>query len=134
MSTWSGRKVRRLTNLVLTAKGRTCHLCGLPGADSADHDPPRSVLIANGAPNPDLLRFLWPSHLVCNVVRKARPVTEQLRDECRAKYLASIGQAPSAGLSSVFAERRRSFEAAPTSRKVTLPPSPPGLPEKTERS
>lgn len=111
MSEWSGRKVRRLVNLVLHVKGRTCHLCGLGGADSADHDPPRSELVARGVPDPDALEYLWPSHkLPCNIARGARPITAGLRAELRAKRLSSLGQsAADATLSPRFASRRPSF-------------------------
>lgn len=86
---WGGRRAQRITLAVLTAKGRTCHLCGLGGANSADHEPPRSVLIRAGITTPDALRFLFPSHLVCNIHRKAQPITDQLRAECRAKMMAA---------------------------------------------
>jgi 5-methylcytosine-specific restriction endonuclease McrA len=45
---------------VLTTKGRTCHLCGRPGANSADHIVPRS----KGGGN--LLTNLEPAHRACN--------------------------------------------------------------------
>lgn len=93
MSEWAGRRVRRLVNAVLSLKGRTCHLCGLPGADSADHDPPRSVLVARGVPNPDALHYLFPAHRYpCNNTRRARPITDELRAELRA--LRSARQGP----------------------------------------
>lgn len=115
MSTWSGRKVRRLTNAVLVWKGDVCHLCDEPGANSADHDPPRSVLLREGVPDPDALEYLWPAHLLCNLVRLDRPMSEDLRSECRTKYLASLGRSPSSSLSPRFAARRPLFENAPTS-------------------
>lgn len=80
---------------VLTSKGRTCHLCGLGGANSADHEPPRSVLIAAGVTNPDAMRFLFPAHLGCNIDRKARPITDELRTELRDRMLARHRVAPS---------------------------------------
>ena len=83
--TWGGTHARTLTAVVLNRKGTTCHLCGGDGADSADHDPPRSVLIRAGVPDPDALRFLFPAHWQpCNNHRKARPLTDELRAECRA--------------------------------------------------
>jgi hypothetical protein len=91
---WGGRRAQQLTQAVLTTKGFTCHLCGLPGATSADHDPPRSVLLRAGVPNPDQLQYLHPSHLLCNLHRKARPITDELRAECRARFLASRTVAP----------------------------------------
>lgn len=88
MSGWSGRKVGRLIGVTLASKGTTCHICGLPGADSADHDPPRSVLIAAGMPDPDHPRYLWPAHRYpCNVRRKARALTYDLRQMMRQARL-----------------------------------------------
>lgn len=88
MSGWSGRKVPRLVALTLASKGTTCHICGLPGADSADHDPPRSVLLAAGMPDPDHPRYLWPAHRYpCNVRRKARPLTPELQQMLRLARL-----------------------------------------------
>lgn len=88
-STWSGRKVPRLVAATLAAKGTICHLCLLPGADSADHNPPRHDLIRAGVQNPDQLRYLFPAHLVpCNKGRGRRPITPQLQLELRAKRLA----------------------------------------------
>lgn len=109
MKAWGGRRVRRLIVAVLAFRGTTCHLCGLPGADSADHDPPRSVLIESGVPDPDLLVYLFPSHrLPCNVSRGARPITDELRAELRAKRLAYLGyRADDAALSPRFASRAR---------------------------
>ena len=88
MKQWGGRRVARLVAATLASKGTVCHLCLEPGADSADHDPPRSVLVRDGVPDPDALRFLYPAHLRCNVIRKARPVTPQLRAEIAAARAA----------------------------------------------
>lgn len=85
---WGGRYAQRLVVACLTSKGRTCHLCGLGGANSADHDPPRSTLIAAGVPDPDAMRFLFPAHLGCNIDRKARPITDELRTELRERMLS----------------------------------------------
>jgi hypothetical protein len=79
---------------VLTTKGRVCHLCGLPGADSADHDPPRSVLLASGIHNPDAIRYLFPAHLGCNLDRKARTITDELRAELRERQAARLRVKP----------------------------------------
>lgn len=109
MKTWGGRRVRLLVQLVLEVKGTTCHLCGLPGADSADHDPPRSVLVASGCPDPDALEYLHPAHRVpCNVGRRARPITDALRAELRALRLRAEGRA-TASLSPRFARHRADF-------------------------
>lgn len=86
---WGGRRAQTLVAATLSSKGRTCHLCGLQGANSADHQPPRSELIRAGIADPDALRFLFPAHLLCNIVRKARPITAELRAECRTKLLAA---------------------------------------------
>ena len=39
---WGGREATRLTELTLATYGNVCHLCGLPGATTADHVLPRS--------------------------------------------------------------------------------------------
>lgn len=107
---WGGRRVAPLIALTLATKGRTCHLCHLDGATSADHDPPRTVLLARGVANPDHPDYLWPAHLLCNQIRGARPISDQLRGECRAKMLAGLGKsAAPVTLSSRFASRRPSF-------------------------
>src|SRR5690606_2461474 len=101
---WSGRRVRRLVNATLAWKGRTCHLCGEPGANSADHDPPRSVLLARGVPNPDDVGlYLWPAHKVCNLRRQKRPVTPELKAELRRRFLREPTPSPDAARSSRFA-------------------------------
>lgn len=82
--------VRRLTVAVLEAKGTVCHLCELEGADSPDHNPPRSELIAAGVLYPDQLAYLWPAHRLCNVRRKRRPVTPTLKAELRARRLEDL--------------------------------------------
>lgn len=82
---WAGRKVRRLIRLTLQIKGTTCHLCGQPGANSADHDPLRRDLLRAGVPDPDSIVYLWPSHKLCNLRRGTRPVTPQLRAELRRR-------------------------------------------------
>lgn len=115
MSGWSGRKVRRLIDLTLSTKGTTCHLCQLPGADSADHDPPRRTLVDAGMPDPDAPEYLWPAHLLCNVRRKRRPITVQLQRELRAARLRDLGlsdadaDTPLAELSPRFARARASL-------------------------
>lgn len=79
--TWGGSYSQRLCAAVIAAKGDVCWLCGMAGATSADHNPPRSKLIALGIANPDAMRFLFPAHVRCNVLRRARPVTDKLRAE-----------------------------------------------------
>lgn len=109
---WGGRRSRRLVALVLRLKGTVCHLCGLPGANSADHDPPRSVLIAQGVTNPDALEYLHPAHWrPCNNHRGDRPLTDDLRAELRAARLAALGMTTlAAPLSPRFADRRPVLE------------------------
>lgn len=126
MKAWAGRRVARIVRNVLHTKGTTCHLCGLPGADSADHDPPRSVLIDQGVVDPDAMKYLKPCHRIpCNVGRGARPITDELRAEMRAKRLRYIGAPdPTTSLSSRFADRRPRFSPHATpGRKDSFPPS-----------
>ncbi len=123
MKAWAGRRVQQLIAVVLEVKGTVCHLCGLDGANSADHDPPRSVLIAAGVPDPDALEYLFPSHRYpCNVTRKARPITEQLRAELltlRRRYLERLEHARA--LSPRLARRRPSFERSQSRGRYTFP-------------
>lgn len=67
---WPGnaRRRMRLVRLVLAAKGRTCHLCGGPGATTADHLVPWS----HGGRNE--LDNLEPAHGGCNSVRRDLPL------------------------------------------------------------
>jgi 5-methylcytosine-specific restriction endonuclease McrA len=69
---WAGNARRRLAlvGLVLRVKGRTCHLCGLPGATTADHLVPWS----HGGPN--TLDNLEPAHGGCNSARQAKTLSE----------------------------------------------------------
>lgn len=132
MRRWGGRLARRLVAETLRRKGSICHLCGLPGADTADHDPPRSVLRSAGVPNPDDLRYLWPAHhRPCNQLRGARPLTPALRVECRAAMLAALGTAPAPGLSARFASRQPAFPCAASTTRTESAHPPPGLPEKS---
>ena len=72
---WAGNARRRLAlvRLVLAQKGRTCHLCGLPGATTADHVIPW----AHGGRN--VLANLEPAHNSCNSVRQATHLAEWFR-------------------------------------------------------
>lgn len=74
-SDWNGRKIARLTAAVFAARGRVCHLCGMPGADSIDHIVPRSMGGDNSLDN------LAPAHRRCNSSRGAMPL-----DEWRRRY------------------------------------------------
>jgi 5-methylcytosine-specific restriction endonuclease McrA len=69
--TWGGRRTQLYRRLVLQTYGHTCHLCGLPGATTADHVIPRSKggdpwSIANGR----------PAHYSCNATRQDRDLDE----------------------------------------------------------
>lgn len=65
---WAGNARRRLALVreVLATKGRTCHLCGQPGATTADHVIPWS----HGGRN--VLANLEPAHHGCNSARGNR--------------------------------------------------------------
>ncbi len=67
---WPGNARRRLAlvRLVLAVKGRTCHLCGLDAATTADHLIPWS----HGGAN--VLENLEPAHQGCNSVRQDLPL------------------------------------------------------------
>ena len=119
---WSGRRVTRLVAYVLHVKGRVCHLCWYDGATSADHDPPRSVLIARGVLDPDDPRYLFPAHLSCNVRRQARAITPELRLELRRRRERDVAIASaSADLSPRFARRRTDLLSAGTPRETRAP-------------
>lgn len=65
---WGGRRAQQLTTLCLDTWGTVCHLCGQPGADTADHLLPRS----HGGD--DSLDNLRPAHHRCNSSRGNRPI------------------------------------------------------------
>lgn len=65
---WNGRRATKLTAAVLATKGTICHLCGMPGADTADHILPRAL------GGPDDLDNLVPAHKRCNSSRGAMPI------------------------------------------------------------
>lgn len=56
MAKWGGRPAARLVAATLTKYGDRCHLCGRPGADSADHVIPRT------RGGPDTIDNLRPVH------------------------------------------------------------------------
>jgi len=60
---WHGRTAVRLTRLCLETYGTTCHLCGEPGATTADHIVPRNKNGSNAIGN------LRPAHQPCNSAR-----------------------------------------------------------------
>lgn len=65
MSGWNGRRIAALQAAVFAERGRVCHLCGRPGADTLDHIIPRSK---GGT---DELDNLMPAHKSCNSRRGA---------------------------------------------------------------
>lgn len=67
---WRGRYCTGKTRRTLTTKGRTCWLCGLDGADTADHVIPRSRFGTDDDQN------LMPAHDLCNKARGNELVTE----------------------------------------------------------
>ena len=111
MTKWAGARVRRIITNVLATKGDLCHICGLPGADSVDHNPPRSQLIAAGVGNPDAMAYLFPAHLTpCNLARNDSPITPELCATLRRRRLAMLGQSePPPALSPLFSSRRPSL-------------------------
>lgn len=70
MSSWGGRKVPALTAAVFADRGRVCHLCGKPGANTIDHIIPRAL---GGTDELDNLR---PAHKRCNSSRGAMPLDQ----------------------------------------------------------
>lgn len=60
---WAGRRSTSARALVLAEFGTVCHLCGRPGADTADHIIPR----ASGGD--DSLDNMRPAHKSCNSAR-----------------------------------------------------------------
>lgn len=64
---WGGRKAQAFVRSTLDTYGRVCWLCGLPGANTADHIIPRS----QGGAVYDLLN-LGPAHKKCNESRGNR--------------------------------------------------------------
>lgn len=67
---WGGRRAQAYVVETLALYGRVCWLCGLPGANSADHVIPISL----GGAVYDL-NNLGPSHRKCNYARGNRAAT-----------------------------------------------------------
>lgn len=64
---WGGRKAQEYVRACLEHYGSVCWLCGLPGANTADHVIPR----ARGGAVYDLAN-LAPAHRKCNEARGTR--------------------------------------------------------------
>lgn len=70
---WGGAEAQALTALTLATYGTVCHLCGRPGATTADHVLPRS----RGGEN--VLANLRPAHGRCNSSRGNMPLDEWVK-------------------------------------------------------
>lgn len=68
---WGGRKAIEYVYKTLATFGEICALCGMPGANSADHIIPISK---GGAVY--VLENLQPAHRRCNYGRQAKPMSE----------------------------------------------------------
>lgn len=74
-----GRPYREARLYVLARDGGLCHICGRPGADTADHVVP---IAAGGHPTSAL--NMRAAHRSCNSSRKDNlPTTNQVRDASR---------------------------------------------------
>lgn len=73
----TGRPWQRKKRRIIRRDGGVCHLCGKPGADTADHLIPHS---RGGSDAPSNLRA---AHIDCNRRRGTRPV-EEVRAEIEA--------------------------------------------------
>lgn len=82
MSQWAGRRAAALRAATLAEYGDVCHLCGRPGATTADHLIPRSQ------GGPDSLDNLRPAHHSCNSARGAQSLTDWRAQHRRAPQLA----------------------------------------------
>lgn len=69
---WESNQRKRKATIghVLAVKGTVCHLCGRPGADSADHVIPRSQGGTHALDN------LQPAHAACNSARGDTPLEQ----------------------------------------------------------
>lgn len=77
---WGGRGSQALRRACLGEYGTRCHLCGLDGADTADHLIPRSE---GGT---DDLENLRPAHQACNSARGARALADLVRPESNEAF------------------------------------------------
>jgi 5-methylcytosine-specific restriction endonuclease McrA len=74
----TGRPWQRIKRRIIRRDRGVCHLCGLPGADTADHLIPYSAGGSNAPAN------LKAAHVDCNRRRGARPI-EVARAEIAAE-------------------------------------------------
>lgn len=79
----TGRPWQRTKARVIRRDNGTCHLCGLPGATSADHIVPHSH---GGTDHPDNLRA---AHIDCNKIRGNRSITWARTEIARRLTMAS---------------------------------------------
>lgn len=77
---WSGSRATKLTGLVLNYYGTTCHLCGYPGATTADHLVPRSKGGDNSLDN------MRPAHHLCNSRRGNKSLEQWHRERIEGKH------------------------------------------------
>lgn len=111
---WGGRRAARLRSATLDAYGTTCHLCGGPGADSADHLIPRS---AGGT---DTLDNLRPAHLSCNQRRGAGRVG--------GPAVTVVCGPPASGKSTYVAQHARPADVVIDFDALAVALQPPGAP------
>lgn len=72
----TGRRWREHTvPRILRRDGGICHLCGRPGADTADHIIPWSKFPPDAKTDADRLGNLAAAHAACNRIRGDRSVT-----------------------------------------------------------
>ena len=65
--------------------GNVCHLCGEAIVRAADFTADHLKSVRAGGST--ILGNLLPAHKTCNEFRGARPLTADLRTDCRRRYL-----------------------------------------------
>lgn len=76
----SGRPWRRIRDRVIRRDHGICHLCGQPGADTADH----LIPVAHGGPPLSMTNLAAAHDIPCNRIRGTRPV-DDVRHELMAR-------------------------------------------------